>query len=408
MKSLIKFLNQSLINLWFKTSKILFLLLILLQIFPIAKAQNYKVDYKKLPADLLIGNEPIITCILEEPNSEVKLYESIIQDAAIKDKFTIYSTDVLNENKSILGISEFNPEEKKFLKALNETLGIEYVIEWKSIPDESAFQLNVFSTKEYKKIYSNKFYASINSNPALDVKNLMVENLEPIYTVAFGELEITSVPGEAKFKLYKDTALVKEWSGKEKQKIESGSYNLTTEAYGYKSDIREIEIAGENPIIISIKLEHDISLLPNISSLNNLVSNIEFELEVEQLKIFYDLSGDKENEYNITLVLTERATNNINEIKQISGDVENVKPGKNKVIIWQFRKEIENNINLKNYDLKISAEKKGGIAWYLYAGGGAVVAGGVLAIILGGGKEGNGDVAERQKIGSPPIRPTGN
>jgi len=390
-----------------QTNKILFFLLILFQIFPVTKAQIYKVDYKTLPSKLLTGDEPIIISILEDVESAKKLYEDIIEDPSITDKFIIYSTDVLNENKSILGISEFKPEEKKFLSALNKTLGIMYVLEWKFFPDDSSFQLNIFSTKKYNKLYSNTFYNSINSNPVLDVKNLLVENLEPVYTFAFGELEVGSVLEETKFKLYKDINLFKEWSGKQKHKIETGKYKLISEAEAYIKDEREIDILGGQLTVIEISLEPDMAFLPNVYSDDSRIVNVKPNYDRGQLKIFFDLEAEKEEEHNIELSIMDKLTKQIIGAKQISGDIKEIKPGKNKVITWQYKKDLDKNTQLKNYEIKISVEETGGIAWYIYAGGSAALVGGVIAI-LAGSKGEEGGIVERQKIGTPPVRPEGN
>ncbi|MGE5804640.1 MAG: hypothetical protein ACM34M_02535, partial [Ignavibacteria bacterium] len=95
---------------------------------------------------------------------------------------------------------------------------------------------------------------------------------------------------------------------------------------------------------------------------------------------------------------------------EISGDIEKLKPGANKSISSGFTKELGKNAELKNYELKISVEKSGGLAWYYYAGGGAVVAAGLAAILLGGGGDdnGSGGTPGPQKIGTPPVRPTGD
>jgi hypothetical protein len=340
-------------------NKIYFLILILFQILPITKAQNYRVDYKTLTSKLLTDKEPVIISILEDTESGKKLYDGIIEDPAIKNKFIIYSTDVLKENKSILGISEFKLTEKKFLNALNKTLGIIYVMEWKFFPDDSSFQLTIFSTKKYNKLYSNTFYNSINSNPVLDVKNLLIENVEPIYTFAFGELEAGSKLEEVKFKLYKDITLFKEWAGKQKQKIEAGKYKLIFEAEAYIKDEREIDILGGQLTVIEINLEPDKTFLPNIYSEDSRIINIKSNYDRGQLKIFYDLVEENEEEYDIELSVMDKLTKQIIEIEEISGDIEEIKPGKSRVITWQYKKDLEENAQLKNFEIKISAEEIG-------------------------------------------------
>ncbi len=383
--------------------------LTLSQIFTNVYAQNFKADYKPLPSKLLTGTEPIIICILENTSSGEKLYDGLIEESNIKNKFTIYSTDVLNDYKTILGIDEFNPEDKNFLNALSDALGVQYLLNWKSLPDNSSgYQLSIYSIKNADKIYEKPFYLSQNSTLARDVQKLLTENLEPVYTASIGELEIVSNPDEASYKLYSGGDLVKEWTGNKKQTIESGKYKLVSEASGYKTDEREINVTGEQVTSIQIDLEIDVNLLPNISSLDSRLSGLKLQREQDKLKISYDLRADKSEEYNIEISLIDKITKNILDVVQLTGDIEKIKPGNNKSVMWDYSKELGKNAQLKNYELKISLEKSGGLAWYYYAGGGAVVAGGLAAILLGGGggDDGNNNPAPQpQKIGTPPVRP---
>lgn len=382
--------------------------LTLSQIFTNVYAQNFKADYKPLPSKLLTGTEPIIICILENTSSGEKLYDGLIEESNIKNKFTIYSTDVLNDYKTILGIDEFNPEDKNFLNALSDALGVQYLLNWKSLPDNSSgYQLSIYSIKNADKIYEKPFYLSQNSTLARDVQKLLTENLEPVYTASIGELEIVSNPDEASYKLYSGGDLVKEWTGNKKQTIEAGKYKLVSEASGYKTDEREINVTGEQVTSIQIDLEIDVNLLPNISSLDSRLSGLKLQREQDKLKISYDLRADKSEEYNIEISLIDKITKNILDVVQLTGDIEKIKPGNNKSVMWDYSKELGKNAQLKNYELKISLEKSGGLAWYYYAGGGAVVAGGLAAILLGGGGDDGGGTTtpQPQKIGTPPVRP---
>lgn len=386
-------------------------ILVFFQLFSNSYAQNFKVDYKPLPSKLLTGNEPVIICILENTSSSEKLYDGLVQSSEIKNKFTIYSTDVLNDYKSILGIEEFNPDDKNFLNALKDALGVQYLLNWKSFEDaDSGYQLAVYSVKSSDKIYDKQFFPSQNSTVFLDVQKLLAENMEPVYTVALAEVEISSNSNETKYKLYRGQDLVKEWTGNKKQNIEAGKYKLISESFGYKADEREINIPGGRPTSIQIDLEEDLNLLPNIYSLDSRLTNIKLEREPDKIKISYDLGADKSEVYNIELGLIDKITKDVIDLKEISGDIEKVKPGANKSISWGFTKELGKNAELKNYELKISVEKSGGLAWYYYAGGGAVVAGGLAAILLGGGGDdnGSGGTPGPQKIGTPPVRPTGD
>ncbi|MFZ0455328.1 MAG: hypothetical protein WAM24_16415, partial [Ignavibacteriaceae bacterium] len=178
------------------------LIMISAYIFPI-NAQIYEVNYKPLTSKIFQGAEPVKICILELIGAKQKLYEGLIQDNIIKNKFLVYPTDVLIENKASLG-NDLDPENIDFLKSLNEILGVEYLLHWTSLSDSGdSFNLTIYSTKNYQKLFDNKFYSSVNSNPVLDVKKLLTDNVEPVYSLSSGELQVNSKPVNAGFKLFK-------------------------------------------------------------------------------------------------------------------------------------------------------------------------------------------------------------
>lgn len=364
-------------------------------------AQNYTVNYKPLSSDIFTGSKPVKIGILEDFKTGEKLYEGLVQENTIKSDFEIYPASVLDANREMLG-GDLSADNDNFLKLLNDILRIKYLLQWQQLADSSGFRLEVYSTINYNKLYEKDFYFSLNSTPINDVRKFLVENVEPSYEVTLGELRISVIPENAKNKIYLGKKLVKEWSGNLNQKIEAGNYKLISEAYGFKSDTIDVELNGE-PLSLNVKLKPDFSLMPAFSSADNLISNITPELQSNQLKIFYDLNGEKGNTYDITITLTDKINNESFNLKRIIGDAENVVPGKSKVIIWHFPDEIGNK-PLDNYALKLSADKKGkGIPWYFYAGGGAVVLGGAAALLLKGSDEES--PAERTKISPPPGRP---
>jgi hypothetical protein len=359
------------------------------------------VDFTPLSFDLFTGDKLVI-CILEEDRNNQELFDGLNQYYDFKGKFTTIPTDNLYVYKDVLKMDTFDPENKKFLKFLNEELFVENLLEWKSIPsEEGVFQLTIISTGKYDTLYSHKFYPSVSSNPILDVKKLLVENLSPMYSLPLGEIEING-PEETVYRLYKDEEFIKEWKGKERLKIDAGKYKLVSEAEGFVKDKRDVEVFPEQLTLIEIKLKPDLTLLPKIYSLDKRISNIDIKLEGEQLKIFFDLTSEDEDN-NIELILLDKTTNNSSEPEQVSGDIEQVKPGKSRLIIWEFGKEVGIS-SLRNYEIKMSVEESGGIAWYIYAGG-AAVAGGITAILLSGGKTEDNNEIVRQKIGTPPARP---
>ncbi len=373
-----------------------------------ANAQVYEVSYKQLPSKLLDGNEPIKICILELVGAKHKLYDGLIDDNVIKNKYLIYPTDVLIENKASLG-NDLDPDNKDFLKSLNEILGVEYLLHWVNLSDSGdTYNLTIYSTKNFQKIYSKELFSSVNSTPIQDIKKLLIENTEPIYNVASGELQVNSKPANANFKLYKDTLLVKEWSGNEKQKIKAGKYSLISFADGFQKNIKSIEVAADKATVVSVEMEQDLSMLPSIYTTNNMISRIRQQMKGDQIKIIYDLQSGTNDSYNIDLTLIDKNSKNSVNLKNVTGDLKDVTPGENKTIIWSFKNETGINSGLQNYEIDISAVKSGGISWYMYAGGGALLLGGAAALLLKGSSAASPAQTTRTKIGTPPPRPAGN
>ncbi|MGA9292877.1 MAG: hypothetical protein WBV81_09785 [Ignavibacteriaceae bacterium] len=383
------------------------LIMISTYIFPI-NAQIYEVNYKPLTSKIFQGAEPVKICILELIGAKQKLYEGLIQDNIIKNKFLVYPTDVLIENKASLG-NDLDPENIDFLKSLNEILGVEYLLHWTSLSDSGdSFNFTIYSTKNYQKLFDNKFYSSVNSNPVLDVKKLLTDNVEPVYSLSSGELQVNSKPVNAGFKLFKGSDLIKEWQGNEKQKIQAGEYSLVSNADGYKKDIKNIKINGGKTTLVDVKLEPDLSLLPVVSSTDNFISNIRTQLQGNQIKIIYNLTSGNDDSYDIHLSLVNKKSGIIQSLKKINGDLTDVKSGTNRSILWPYKDELVDFSDLKNYEIKMSVGKQGGISWYVYAGGGALLLGGAAALLLKGSSTTTPAQTTGTKIGAPPPRPTGN
>ena len=384
-----------------KSFRIYSLLLFLALTF-ISNAQKLKVDYVLLQNNLFEEQYPTI-CILDDGNVNLKLFDNLVQKTDFKSKFTCYSKADLIQNKDILNTTDFNPEDENFLQALNDVLSINYLLYWEAIPDsDGVYQLSIYSTKNHKKIYSFIFYNSINSSPDVDVEKLLVENMKPVYSKAAGELEANVIPAEASLKLYKGNDLIEQWSGGEKKEFAPGKYKLVTSAEGYKVDNTEIEITSGERKTVNINLEK-VFLMPAISAGDNLITNVKPENDGKEIKIYYDLVSTEGNKYNISISLTDNTTKKSFTLKNVAGDIEDVPPGKNKLITWSFNNEIGDE-PLNHYELRLSTEKNsGGIAWYIYAAGGTLVAVAILII-----NPPPPDPDTKVELGNPPTRPTGN
>ncbi len=344
----------------------------------ISFAQEYKVNYKTLPSTLFPGSKPNI-CILENINSNDQLYNQLIKYNDVFIRYEIYSTEFLNANKNILG-NELDPENADFLNTLSKNFGIDYLLNWASKGDSSgAYLLTIYSTKNYTKLFEREIYRTVNSNPALDVEKLLVDNIEPIYAGIKGQLDVETSPTEVNVKLYKDGNLIRQWKGQGEVKVEPGKYKLITEAQGYKKDERDIEITGNQSSAINVVLEQEL-YIPNIYPLDNYIAKIKAKNDGKNLEINYDLLGDKDIEYNVVVSYVDKTTNKTFDLKMLSGDFKEVKSGNNKFITWDYKDELGTS-KLNNCEIKLSTEKiSGGLKWYYYVGG--AVVGGVVAVLL--------------------------
>lgn len=385
----------------------LFTIAVLMAFLPVLlNAQAFKVDYKTLPEELFPGGTSTI-CILEDELSPEKLFDKLSDYGDIKRKFNSYSTANLIENKDLLKIDKFNPDDAKFLDALNEQLSIEYVVSWKQVPDSNGvYELSVYSTANHKRLHTSRFRNSVNSNPFLDANKLLIQNVEPVYSPILGELEVTGGPEDIHYSLFQGDKLIKEWTGNGKQKFAPGKYKLVSQAENYVKDERDIELAEDKPVSLQINLNLDLSLFPRVVSGDDRIKNIRIRPDKDALKIIYDLSGDKGDEYDVKLLLNDSLKNITSDVKSITGDLKGVKPKANNVIAWLYKKDMEKGSPPGRYNVLMQLEEKGGIPWYYYAGG-AVAVGAGAAVLLMGKKGENGAPASggRTAIQPPPSRP---
>lgn len=118
------------------------------------------------------------------------------------------------------------------------------------------------------------------------------------------------------------------------------------------------------------------------------VDNIGFEMKDTIIEIHYDLVGQLEKSYNVSVELKREQVPEFGfKPKLLSGDVGKGKfAGTNRKIIWNFTDEFKPEAGITDYYFEVTA-KKTGKAW-IYILAGAVVAGGATtAIILLTGKD---------------------
>lgn len=123
------------------------------------------------------------------------------------------------------------------------------------------------------------------------------------------------------------------------------------------------------------------SFMQCLAAKDGLVSNVRFEQEDALIKIHYDLDG---SDKNYKVVLSFSTANNADyhyAPKSISGDIGKVTCGQGKEIIWAYKQEFPQGLNVEELIFTVTAESsKNNMLYYLVGGGAAVL--GVVAIIV--------------------------
>lgn len=132
------------------------------------------------------------------------------------------------------------------------------------------------------------------------------------------------------------------------------------------------------------------------------VRNVRSSREGSLVTIAYDLFGDQEEKYEVTLLASASGGDAFDYKPQaISGDVgEGVRIGTGKQIRWEYREDFPDGLQ-QNVKYKVLVEEEGGNGW-LYAIGGTVLAGGGVAVAVLTGLIGGGDSGG---FPSPPAPP---
>jgi hypothetical protein len=98
------------------------------------------------------------------------------------------------------------------------------------------------------------------------------------------------------------------------------------------------------------------------------------------LAITYSLEGAPDQEFSVGLILCRDEGNLVKkrELKHVSGDVGTaIRPGNLRKIIWNPTAESLEILDGEPYwfEVTIVPISRGGMAWYVYAGGGAILGG---------------------------------
>lgn len=149
-----------------------------------------------------------------------------------------------------------------------------------------------------------------------------------------------------------------------------------------------------------------ISIVLTSASIAQEIINVAYEAQQDKIIVYYDLIGDKDEDYVVSLVLRREEYAAFQIVaKSVTGDVGVGKfVGTKKKIIWDVTKDYHIDPEITDYYFEVKVKEiSGGIAWYYYAIA-AVLGGATAAVLIGGGDEEQPPVTQNP-IGAPPIRP---
>jgi hypothetical protein len=136
------------------------------------------------------------------------------------------------------------------------------------------------------------------------------------------------------------------------------------------------------------------------------ITNITFEPQQDKIIIYYDLTGDKDEEYEVSVVLRREEYAAFQLVaKSVTGDVGLGKfAGTKRKVIWDVAKDYHIDPEVTDYYFEVKVKTiSGGISWYYYVIA-AVLGGATAAVLVGGGDEEQPPVTQNP-IGAPPVRP---
>ncbi len=138
------------------------------------------------------------------------------------------------------------------------------------------------------------------------------------------------------------------------------------------------------------------------------ISNVHFEVINNQIKIYYNLTAQPDDKFDISVLLKRLNDKSFSyEPENLIGDIGAEKvQGKNKTIIWKVSDEEMNMFEGEDFYFEVYAEKNepsGGIPWYYYVGTAAV--GGAAAVLLLGKGSDSKSSNPATSFPTPPGRP---
>jgi len=137
------------------------------------------------------------------------------------------------------------------------------------------------------------------------------------------------------------------------------------------------------------------------------VRNVRFEQRGEGIVVHYDLIGDRNRKYKISLSLSDDFGKTFRIIPQtvVGGIGNNVRPGRNKQITWYLKRDIPEGLQGEGFVFAVDAElqKSGSKLPYILLGAGVV--GGIVYFVT---KSNGKDQTTEPTTGSISIAITGD
>ncbi len=123
----------------------------------------------------------------------------------------------------------------------------------------------------------------------------------------------------------------------------------------------------------------------------NRIENVRFEVSGGLVRVYYDLIAPIDKVHSVRLSL-RRESDQLFRYRplNITGDVGTIVfPGQKRRIVWDYAKEFPDGLIGEDYYFLVEAEsvETEGMSPWIWVGGGAVVVGGVLALLLLSGSE---------------------
>lgn len=197
--------------------------------------------------------------------------------------------------------------------------------------------------------------------------------------------------------------------------LPTGSYDIRVTKSWYEPAERTVTVSarGEERVGFPLRRPLDVALGQH----SDVIDNAQLQREGDQLRIAYDLAGEKEDDkYEIELLLSSDGGATYEPLPEtVHGAVgDGVRAGAGKQILWEVLQDFPYGLAEADYRLRIAADKKGSAGWWVF-GSFVTLGGGAAAAVLtglvdvsgllgsGGGDDDSG--GEGDGIPAPPTPP---